>query len=79
MFTITTLTAPSVWASALVNCDYSGLAADDVKALNTWLVINGLSFADCVDCEDVGFMHHHDAFAQMPLAVDCQRYTFMTR
>lgn len=72
-------TAPSAWASALINCDYSGLAPEDVKACNTWLAMNGLSFADCVACEDAGFLWSHGAFEQMPLGADCQNYTFLIR
>lgn len=71
-----TLTAPSAWAPALVNCDYSGLDKTEIGALNTFLALNGVSFADCLHCEDAGFIRQHDAIAQWPYAADCQRYVF---
>jgi hypothetical protein len=42
------LTAPSIWASAIVNLDYSHLSAEDVSALNTFLAREGVSFSDCL-------------------------------
>jgi len=73
-----TVTAPSAWASALINFDYSGLTDADTSALNRFLLREGLSFSDCVDCEDAGFCWTHDATPELPLGADCQRYTFRT-
>jgi len=47
-----TLTAPALWASAMVNMDYSGLTKEDTAELNNWLLDNGLSFVDCLNCSD---------------------------
>jgi len=47
-----TYTAPALWASAIVNLDYSGLTDEDRAELNKWLVDNGLSFVDCLDCSE---------------------------
>lgn len=70
-----TLTAPSHWASAIVNHDYSGLEGGDAGALNTFLALNGLSFSDCLTCKPVGFQWHHDA-ADLTGGADCHAYTF---
>jgi hypothetical protein len=74
---VMTLTAPSHWASAIVNGDYSGLEPLDVKHLNTWLALQGLSFADCLSCEDADFMWKHDAAGVTGTGADCQTYTFL--
>ena len=71
----TTLVAPSAWASAIVNMDYSGLSPDDVKAVNTFLAREGFSFYDCLTSEDAGFCRVHDAI-DLTGAADCQRYWF---
>lgn len=71
-----TLTAPSAWASAIVNGDYSSLAAEERGALNTFLAMESVSFSDCLTCEDAGFQKHHDAFKYWPFASDCQNYVF---
>jgi hypothetical protein len=71
-----TLTAPSAWASAIMNMDYSGLSKEDIGQLNTFLALNNLSFSDCLTCEDAGFMWTHDAYSVCPLGADCQTYTF---
>lgn len=71
----TTLVAPSAWASAIINMDYSGLEPEDVKAVNTFLARNGYSFADCITSEDAGFCRVHDA-SELVGAADCQRYWF---
>lgn len=70
-----TVTAPSAWASAIVNLDYSGLERDEISKLNTFLAMKGLSFSDCVACKDAGFLWDHDA-ASITGGADCQRYTF---
>lgn len=43
---------PSLWASAIVNHDYSLLDKDDIKALNKELLNNDVSFCDCVECSE---------------------------
>lgn len=70
------ITAPSHWTSAILNMDYSGLNEEDKKQLNTFLANNSLSFTDCLDCKDAGFLRHHDAFNECPYAADCQEYIF---
>lgn len=69
-------TAPSVWAPAIVNRDYSGLEPSEIGQLNTWLAREGLSFSDCLNCEDAGFMWKHDAAGVTGTGADCQTYTF---
>lgn len=46
------VTAPAAWASAIVNHDYSGLSKEETATLNNWLLDNGLSFVDCLDCSE---------------------------
>lgn len=75
-FETVTVTAPSHWASALINLDYSGLEKEEIGQINTFLAEQGLSFSDCLNCKHVGFLWGHDAFAQCPLGADCQEYTF---
>ena len=68
-------TAPSCWASYLINGDASGLSVDEIAACDAWI-----KREDCglpVDCEDDGFHWHHDASKEMPLGADCQRYAFL--
>ena len=71
-----TLTAPSEWVSAILNGDYEGLSKEDVSALNTWMAMRGISFSDCLDAQDAGFVWRHDAYEFMPKGADCQEYTF---
>ena len=71
-----TLIAPSAWANAIVNCDYSGLEKEDRVAINHFLTDNDLSFVDCLSCEDYGYTRFHDAFKQCPYGADCQKYIF---
>lgn len=49
-----TLQAPAIWASAIINLDYSGLDSAEKSRLNTWLADNDLSFVDCLTCESSG-------------------------
>lgn len=68
-----TATAPSYWASYLVNGDDSGMDDNETAqadAFAKWLGGN------IVDCEDAGFMWTHDAMRVCgTLAADCQTYT----
>jgi hypothetical protein len=70
-----TRTAPACWASYLINGDASGIDDDDIAAADVFAEQYGMP----VDCEDAGFIHHHDAYHIMPLGADCQRYTFFER
>jgi len=73
--TIHELTAPSYWASYLINGDDSGLETDEKKACDAW--INRVGLGVPVDCEDAGFRWRHDADNEMPKGADCQTYTFL--
>jgi hypothetical protein len=69
------LTAPSFWASYLINGDASGISDDERVACDTWLAREGLGAP--VDCEDAGFCKWHDALNECPFSADCQTYTFL--
>lgn len=45
-------TMPAIWASAVINLDYSGLEAADKAEMNNYLANEGLSFRDCLTCSD---------------------------
>ena len=68
------LTAPSAWASYLINQDGSSLDDEEIRAIHRWLDANKVSFP--LDCEDAGFINQHDALA-WSLPADCQTYTFV--
>jgi hypothetical protein len=68
------LTAPSAWASYLINGDASGIDDDDKAAADAWIAREGKGMP--VSCYDAGFMRNHDAWQEMPLAADCQHYEF---
>jgi hypothetical protein len=68
------LTAPSAWASYLINQDESGLDAEEIRAIHRWLHANDVGFP--VYCDDAGFINRHDALA-WSLPADCQTYTFL--
>lgn len=70
-----TITAPSAWASYLINGDSSGLEDEDIKACDKWIEREGVG-GPC-SCEDAGFIKWHDAYNEMPLAADCQEYLFL--
>lgn len=67
-------TAPSAWASYLINGDDSGLEDGEQAQCDAWLAIIGLGAP--VGCDDAGFIHYHDAYGFCPLGADCQTYTF---
>jgi hypothetical protein len=71
---LATLTAPTAWASYLINGDASGLEDAEVTTINVWLTAEGVGY--CVNCTDAGFLSHHDA-SGFALAADCQTYTFI--
>lgn len=70
------LTAPSYWASYLINGDDSGMDEGEIAACEAWLEREGLGTP--VSCEGAGFIWRHDAYHEMPLGADCQEYTFIT-
>lgn len=71
---IVELTAPSHWASYLINGDASGLDDEDEQAADEW--IESLGYGSPADCRDEGFLHFHDA-QEFAMPCDCQRYTFL--
>ena len=70
-----TLTAPSHWASYLINDDCSGMDNDDIEACDSW--VNWLGLGAPTDCADEGFVTWHDARKFSPYAADCSTYTFL--
>jgi hypothetical protein len=71
---VLTLTAPSHWASYLINSDDSGLNDRERFEVNAWLDDHGLGMP--VSCDDAGFLKDHDA-RRFALAADCQIYSFL--
>jgi hypothetical protein len=73
MPTLTTidLTAPSYWASYLINGDATGLNAVEKAACDAWLKSEGVF--EVLDAVDAGFCWSHDA-SKFALAGDCQSY-----
>jgi hypothetical protein len=69
-------TAPSYWASYLINGDDTGIDDEEKAAADAWLESLGLGYP--VSCDDAGFRWHHDAFEFCPVGTDCQIYTFET-
>ena len=47
-----TVTIPSIYASALINVDYSGLNKNDITTLNNELLKNDVLFSDCIGNSD---------------------------
>ena len=71
----TTYTLPALWASALINGDFSGLPPADTEYLDAWLRIE--QPGACLSCSDEPFFARtHDAYGVMPLAAECLDYTF---
>lgn len=70
-----TITAPSHWASYLINGDASGIEPEDVAACDAWIAREGVGLP--VSCDDAGFRWRHDAYAECPLGSDCQDYIFL--
>ena len=68
------LTAPSAWASYLIDGDCSGLDAAEALACEDWLRAERLGRP--VTCVDAGFLWSHDASRFAP-ASDCQEYVFL--
>ena len=70
-----TLTAPSSWASFLINGDDSGILNEDRSAVIDWVERQGLGWP--VSCDDFGWSRWHDAWEEFPYFTDCQTYTFL--
>lgn len=75
--TVETATAPSCWASYLINADASGLDESEKGACDAW--IERLGWGAPVSCDDAGFIAYHDARQECPLASDCHIYTFLVQ
>lgn len=67
---------PSYWATALINCDRSGLHPDDEKWLDKFLIENLDLY--CVDMrDDVGFRAHNEAPGDAGLlGAECATFIF---
>jgi hypothetical protein len=66
-------TAPSHWASYLINGDASGIMPDDIAQADKFAEFLG---ATPMDCTDAGFMWSHDAMRVCgALAADCRTYS----
>lgn len=65
-------TAPSAWASYLVNGDASGISEEDIAQANAFAAWMG---GPIVGCDDYGFTSRHDAIRFGALGADCQTYT----
>ena len=79
----TTLTAPSHWASYLINGEQGDLHESELDRIISWLESQGMYDKRNqsgpiypVSCEDAGFMWRHDAI-NFASASDCQTYTFL--
>lgn len=69
------LTAPSAWASYLIDGDTSGLDAGEQAVIDDWMKAEGVPGIP-VTCEDAGFCWRHDA-SRVSLAGDCQTYVWL--
>lgn len=58
---------PSLWASAIMNYDYTGLENIDKIELNTYLLNNGISFTDCLSCSEQESMNTFNGILCMTL------------
>jgi len=70
------LTAPSDWASYLINNDASGISTLDKKRADEWVARVGLGAP--VSCEDAGY-GRHDAWVECPFFADRQTYSFLKK
>ena len=71
------LTAPSAWASYLINGDSSGIESIDVEQCDAWIARCDIGLPH--DCNDAGFRWHHDADVECPVGADCQHYVFRAK
>jgi len=70
-----TFTAPSSWASFVMNGDDSGMEPIERAMAAQWIDFIGMGGP--VSCDDAGFMWSHDAKHIMKLGADCQAYVFL--
>lgn len=68
-------TAPSHWASYLINGDDSGLESSERQAADAWIAREGMGMP--ASCDDAGFCWNHDAEVEAPYGADCQTYVFL--
>lgn len=73
--TVYEYTAPSLWASYLLNGDGSGLSDAERAQADAWLAWVDKSAP--VSCEPAGFKWRHDASQLGVLGTDCETYTFL--
>ena len=72
---INTYTLPAYWASALINDDPSGLTAEELDDLESWLADQRPG--RCIGCsDDAVFNWYHDASSYGVAAGDCLNYSF---
>jgi hypothetical protein len=64
-------TAPSAWASYLINGDDSGLDPSEVSEADAF--VSKVGAGAPVTCDDAGFRWHPD----FGMPGDCQTYTFL--
>ncbi|UUV43175.1 hypothetical protein RCCWILLIS_3 [Rhodobacter phage RcCWillis] len=76
-FKVETATAPSAWASYLINGDDSGLDDGESATVDAWVARMG--WGAPVSCDDAGFLWWHDARQECHLGADCQEYSFLVR
>ncbi len=69
------LVATCCWASYLINGDASGISAEDKAMADAWIEREDLG--DPVDCNEFGFVRHHDDWLECPGGADCQEYAFL--
>lgn len=72
---VLTFSAPSAWASYLINGDGSGLEPDELRAAQRFESSLPGSVASC---ESVGFLTYHDARDVFPFAADCESYSVLS-
>lgn len=73
-FEVENYTAPSCWASYLINGDLSGIDDDDIRQADDF--VESVGAGAPVDCAEAGFINRPD-FGK--LAGDCQTYSFLRR
>ena len=49
------LSAPTYWASALINNDYSGLSEEEIREVNAWIHNAKLGFPVSEEYEGLGY------------------------
>ena len=69
---VVTGTAPSHWACYFINGDSDGMEEAELKAADQFAAWLG---GNICNCEDAGFIWHHDARQFWPYGSDCQEYT----